>query len=59
MGARGGTGGPYPAGSWGRLIVEVAIATHTSPADWRDEDEETVFTALEVLEVQANKMKRG
>ena len=59
MGARPGTGGPYPAGSWGRLIVEIAVATHTAPAQWRDEPEEVIYTALEVLEDIADRAKRG
>jgi hypothetical protein len=41
------------------VIVELAIATNTAPAAWRHEDEETVYTALEILEEQAARMKRG
>lgn len=31
------------------MIVELAIATSTAPADWRDEDDATIATALAVL----------
>jgi hypothetical protein len=30
--------------------VELAVATHTAPADWYDEDDATIATALEVLD---------
>jgi hypothetical protein len=30
--------------------VELAVATHTAPRDWYDEDDETLATALEVLD---------
>jgi len=30
--------------------VEIAIATHTAPRDWYDEDDATLATALEVLD---------
>ena len=30
--------------------MEIAIATHTAPRDWYDEDDETLATALEVLD---------
>jgi len=32
------------------MIVELAIATRTAPADWWDEDDATIATALEVLD---------
>jgi hypothetical protein len=38
--------------------VELAIATNTAPADWRDETDEVIATALDVLERQAAEMKR-
>jgi hypothetical protein len=31
------------------LIVEIAIATSTAPADWWDEDDRVIATALDVL----------
>ena len=31
------------------MIVEVALASHTAPRDWWDEDEATIATALDVL----------
>lgn len=37
--------------------MEVAIATHTSPADWWDEDEATLMTAVAVLEQVARASK--
>ena len=30
--------------------MEIAIATHTAPRDWYDEDDATLATALEVLD---------
>ena len=42
-------GGPYEPGSRGRLIVAVALATHTAPADWWAESDATLATALEIL----------
>ena len=30
-------------------MVELAVATSTSPADWWDEDDATLATALEVV----------
>ena len=43
---------PLPAGSRTRLIVEIAVATQTAPADWWDEPDEVIATALDVLEPQ-------
>lgn len=51
------TGPPYPAGSRSRLIVELAIATNTAPAAWRDEPDEVLATALDVMEQAASKRK--
>lgn len=31
------------------MIVEIAILTRTAPADWWDEDDATIATALDVL----------
>jgi hypothetical protein len=36
----------------------LAIATNTAPRDWVDEDDETIATALAVLEEQAERAKR-
>src|SRR5262245_32673126 len=49
---------PYPAGSRTRLIVEIAIATNTAPADWYDEDDRTIATVLDVMQIQAADMER-
>jgi len=38
--------------------VELAIATNTHPGPWFEEDERTVMTALDVLEKQAEAIKR-
>jgi hypothetical protein len=34
-------------------VIELAIATHTAPADWWDEDPRTITTAAAVLKRQA------
>jgi hypothetical protein len=44
-------------GSRARLIVEIAIATHTSPNDWWKADDATLATALDVLERLAKAAK--
>ena len=31
------------------MIVELAIATNTAPSQWRDEDDATIATAVEIL----------
>jgi hypothetical protein len=31
------------------MIVAIALATHTAPGDWWDEDDATLATALELL----------
>jgi hypothetical protein len=31
------------------MIVEIALASQTAPADWWDEDDATIATALELL----------
>lgn len=31
------------------MIVEIALASQTAPADWWDEDDTTLATALDVL----------
>ena len=31
------------------MIVAIALATHTAPADWWAEDDATLATALELL----------
>lgn len=31
------------------MIVEIALASHTAPRDWEEEDDATLATALEVL----------
>jgi hypothetical protein len=32
------------------MIVSIALATGTAPADWWDEDDATLATALELLD---------
>lgn len=32
------------------MIVALALATHTAPAQWWDEDDATIATAIELLE---------
>jgi hypothetical protein len=39
--------------------VELAVATRTAPADWWDEPDEVLATALDVLEQNANRMKEA
>jgi hypothetical protein len=34
-------------------VIELAIATHTAPADWWDEDPRTIATAAAVLKRNA------
>lgn len=31
------------------MMIELAIATNTAPRDWRDEDDETIATAVAIL----------
>jgi hypothetical protein len=38
--------------------VELALATNTAPADWRDEPDEVLAIALDVLERQAAEVKK-
>jgi hypothetical protein len=40
------------------LICEVAVATNTLPGPWFAEDERTVMTVLDILEKQADTIKR-
>jgi hypothetical protein len=37
--------------------VELAMATRTAPADWWDESDEVLATALDVLDRQAQQVK--
>jgi len=39
------------------MIVSLAIATNTAPADWWDEDDATIATAWTLLEERAEAMK--
>jgi hypothetical protein len=50
VGAERDAGPPYESGTRGRLIVELAIATHTAPAAWRDEDDAVIATAVDILD---------
>jgi len=40
------------------MIVEIALATETAPRDWRDEDDETLATVLELLAKRAELVRR-
>jgi hypothetical protein len=35
------------------MIVALALATQTAPADWWHEDDATIATAIEILEQQS------
>jgi hypothetical protein len=39
-------------------MVELAIATRTAPADWFDEDDATIATAVEILNERAAAARR-
>ncbi len=39
------------------MIVEIAVATQTAPADWWDEDDATLATVLDVLDEHAQRMR--
>jgi hypothetical protein len=39
-------------------VVEVALATQTAPADWWDEPDEVLATAIHLLQEQADRMKQ-
>jgi hypothetical protein len=38
--------------------VEIAVATQTAPRDWWEEPDEVLATVLDVLERQAQEVKR-
>jgi hypothetical protein len=38
-------------------VVELAIVTNTAPADWANEDDAVIATALDILEKRAERMK--
>lgn len=39
--------------------MSLAIATNTAPAAWREEDDETIATALQILTEQNERHTRG
>lgn len=39
--------------------MALAIATHTSPADWRDEDDAVIATAIHLLEQEAEEIEKA
>ena len=41
------------------MIVDLALASGTSPADWWEEDDATLATALDILQEQARRMRGG
>jgi hypothetical protein len=41
------------------MIIQLAIATQTSPAAWRDEDDATIATVLDELAKQAEEAKKS
>ena len=40
------------------MIVSIALATRTAPADWWGEDDSTLATALELLDLMYAKRRR-
>lgn len=40
------------------MIVALAIATSTAPADWWEEDDATIATALDILHEQQARLDR-
>jgi hypothetical protein len=40
-------------------LIELAIATRTPVAAWRDEDDVTIATALDILRIQAEAVRNG
>lgn len=40
------------------MIVSLALATNTAPADWWREDDATILTALTILAEQADRAAR-
>jgi hypothetical protein len=40
-------------------VIELAIATHTAPADWWDEDPRTIVTAAAVLKRNATRQPQA
>ena len=49
----------FPKGSRARLICEIAIATETAPSQWWDETAETLATVLELLEHNADEIRKA
>lgn len=41
------------------MIVAIALATQTAPADWWGEDDATIATALDLLADAAERAERG
>jgi hypothetical protein len=39
--------------------VEIAVATSTAPAQWRDETDQVLATVIDVLTEQAKAMRKG
>jgi hypothetical protein len=52
-------GGPYPAGSRSRLIVELSVATHLPFTELVELDDAVLATYLDVLRDLAEEMKHG
>ncbi|HKE75220.1 MAG TPA: hypothetical protein VKB57_16480 [Acidimicrobiales bacterium] len=40
------------------MIVELALATRTAPADWWDEDDAVIATAIDILDERAQARRR-
>lgn len=38
------------------MIVDIALATGTAPAQWWEEDDATLATALDILQARADRM---
>ena len=49
----------FPTGSRARLICEIAVATSTSPSQWWDATEETLATVLDILQIQAQEIRKA
>ena len=39
------------------MIVELALATRTAPADWWEEDDSTLATAVQLVNDRAERMR--
>jgi hypothetical protein len=49
----------FPRGSRARLICEIAVATRTAPGQWWTETDETLATVVQLLEDQAEEVRKA